>query len=120
MIKKEQEPPYYRFKDNVKVYIAQISQGGTDAPIENVFVNTLGTKPIYTRTGAGEYNIESDVFKVAKIAMNIQTTNSNSVVTLNAYADNNIILETRDIPSGNLLDGRLNNATLIIKVFDIS
>ena len=42
----------------MKTYIATITQYGTNAPeAYTVHINTLGGTPIFTRTGAGQYEI---------------------------------------------------------------
>lgn len=40
-----------------KVYVALLTQTGTDAPVATVLKNTLGGVPVWTRDGAGDYTV---------------------------------------------------------------
>lgn len=50
-----------------KVYVALLTQTGTDAPVATVLKNTLGGVPVWTRDTPGVYNITlSDAFNLNK------------------------------------------------------
>ena len=53
-----------------KVYVANITQTGTDAPVATILENTLGVTPTWSRFGPGDYRLTSTgLFVSNKVAM---------------------------------------------------
>lgn len=102
--------------EKYKVYTALVSQSGTSAPTVTVLGdNTIGSIS-WTRSTTGTYvGTLTGVFTNAKTICFINNTVSGSL-TLQRSTDNTVTLTTADL-TGTLLDGRLNNNSIEIRVY---
>lgn len=102
---------------NYKVYVALLTQTGTDAPTAIVLENTLGGTVVWTRNGTGYYKgTLSNAFPSTKSTVIISNgwQNSTDVIKAGINFPNEIVVST--YLSNTLTDGLLNNSTTSIEI----
>lgn len=105
-----------------KVYVATISQTGTNDPTSNQIINTTGATTLsWTRTGLGEYTLtaSSGVFtsKTAIFVTSSATALAGPVIAMAYRATaTTCIVKTAD-SFANFNDGLLNAATVKIEIY---
>lgn len=109
---------------NYKVYVASLTQSGTDAPVANVFVNTLGIDITWSRTGEGEYvgNVSEPIFSdsntFSSIFSNVNSTGNEKILLIGFRESPNrlqVICQNYSITQVDL-DGA---ALIEVRVYDI-
>jgi hypothetical protein len=95
---------------NPKVYVALLTQTGTDAPVATVLENTLGEVPTFAYNGNGDYtlNAVSAIFLDGKTDVSISNVldlgnpmaiyagrSSDTSISINTYTLNNLLINTR-------------------------
>ena len=114
-----------------KVYIALLTQNGTNAPVATVLKNTLGGVPVWTRNSVGDYSATlTDAFTVGKTVLGINSNfnasawdsaSSFKIATLSLTGlDNTVLLNTVTIANGvsiALEDDSLNDTLIKIEVY---
>jgi len=102
-----------------KVYIAHLSQSGTNPPVATIIRNTLDSIPIWDRSQAGSYFMTlANAFPLAKTEVlhnNVGLSPSAPAVT-SAYRenDNTVFFDMSD--GTNFIDDNFYNNASIIKV----
>jgi hypothetical protein len=101
-------------------YRANIAQTGTDAPVVNWENNNLGDTPVWSRFGEGIYRLtlagafEGNVYVTVT---NGEVTNRDWQILARRSNDDVIAISTFDLSTGNFIDGRLLDTTVIIEVY---
>jgi len=101
-----------------KVYIALLTQAGTDAPTAVVLENTLGGTPVWSYVGTGNYLITlSGVFIENKTVPYITPTNNSSQYRLYWNNVNSLELDTTTFAADAGQDEILFKTTVEIRVY---
>lgn len=107
-----------------KVYVALLSQTGTDAPVATVLKNTLGFIPTFAYSGQGQYTINSSAgFTANKTWVNTPNTvndgdpfSTGYIIQCAIASTSQIVLTCSNIVSGGA-DGVINNTPIEIRVY---
>lgn len=102
-----------------KVYVALISQTGTNDPVATVLENTLGGDIVWTRYSAGiYYGTLTGKFLASKTFIQYQAGDYRQI-EFGRNTDDNVIIRTFDsvVLSGTPTDGLLNDFPLEIRVY---
>lgn len=100
-----------------KVYVASLTQSGTNAPVATVLKNTLGGTVVWTRDGAGFYiGILSGAFPLNKVFLtgNVSSDDNSVFRWMPPYSyvsDSEIYIIVHDIT-----DTRTDNNNISIKI----
>ena len=95
-----------------KVYIALLTQSGTDAPVATVLKNTLGGTVVFTRDEAGTYLATlAGVFTLNKTAVYFTSTALLTAFSVSLGDVNVLALRTSEA------DDQMFNTTLKIEVY---
>lgn len=101
------------YPDGTKIYMALLTQSGTDTPVSTVLMNTLGGTVVWTRANAGDYVATlAGAFPVNKTWFNTPNSDEGYAaanVTLKRVSDNVMNL----ITSG---DDEMNNNSTCIQI----
>ncbi len=114
-----------------KVYVALLTQTGTDAPVATVLQNTLGGTVVWSRGGAGNYiGTLAGAFPLDKTALFINSgfdatdwdgSGNFKIVTLRSTgSENSVHLNVVTIPDGLIIelnDDLLDNTMVKIEVY---
>jgi len=103
-----------------KVYVALLTQTGTDAPVATVLENTLGSVPIWSYEGIGLYSITlSNTFTVGKTTIFVGNYwDGEAVIAIPSQYDINIIyFNVSYAISANSGDSLLNSTPVEIRVY---
>lgn len=100
-----------------KVYIALLSQSGTDAPVATVLKNTLGGVPVWSYNNVGRYEVMlTDIFVDGKTISSVCNIYSNDDFDLDSFGQtfnqDNSVIEVRTTDNGT----RANNHDFLIKI----
>lgn len=107
-------------KQPLYVYKAVITQGGFDAPTDNVLINTFPSG-VFSYVGVGQYSLELGINLDSVKVTTIQQTCYNGVAqfNVNGYSiSTNYAIDTYNI-SRVAADDLLTNYTLIIEAYAI-
>lgn len=100
-----------------KVYIALLSQSGTNAPVATVLKNTLGGVPVWSYNNVGRYEVMlTDIFVDGKTISSVCNIYSNDDFDLDSFGQtfnqDNSVIEVRTTDNGT----RANNHDFLIKI----
>lgn len=101
-----------------KLYVALLTQTGTDAPVATVLVNTLGETVVWTRNNTGDYiGTLAGVFTMGKTVAFI-TNNRSSIDVMLIFPNVNInSVAVSTVEEGSNADDLLSNTPIQIIVF---
>lgn len=101
------------YPDGTKIYMALLTQSGTDTPVATVLMNTLGGTVVWTRANAGFYNGTLNGVFTANKTWSIITPIGieGAVATIDRQSDNAILILTSS------QDGYLLGSSIQIIVF---
>lgn len=114
-IQPKSQPPYYNQAENVKTYLALLTQTGTDAPTATILQNTLSATPVWTRSGTGAY-VLTLTGEFTENKTTIITQQMGVFLYTEQTTANTIILTTRD-STFTLADECLLKTTIHIIVY---
>lgn len=101
-----------------KVYVALLTQGGTNAPTVIVLENTLGGSIVWSYSATGVYyGTLTGAFTSDKTTVLNNITNGNVHVTAIRASSDVIQIQTRDLSSTNV-NNAMNGMTLEIRVYN--
>lgn len=87
-----------------KVYVALLTQSGTDAPVATVLKNTLGGEVVWTYMGVGYYRVDEENCALLNISL------SNSAISFGAIGSTRLLYgDLYDGGDGPLIDIILKN-----------
>ncbi|OUL63090.1 hypothetical protein [Flavobacterium sp. AJR] len=117
LVDKEYVDNKFQTKAAYKLYVALLTQTGTNAPVATVLENTLGNTIVWSRSSAGVYHgTLAGTFIVGKTTMSASVTTSGSSVasgtTLNIAA-----ISTQKTDTLVSTDGQLVNSMVEIRVY---
>jgi len=100
-----------------KVYVALLTQTGTDAPVATVLKNTLGGVPVWSYNNVGRYEVMlTDIFVDGKTISSVYNIYSNDDFDLDSFGQtfnqDNSVIEVRTTDNGT----RANNHDFLIKI----
>jgi hypothetical protein len=101
-----------------KMYVALLTQFGTDAPVATVIVNTLGGTVVWTRTDIGEYDATlSGAFPVDKVIAPGTVIASDTGTALSAVRLSSNVMHFVTGNSGGTTDSVLIATPVIIEIY---
>lgn len=113
-LKNRIQPPYYAPYQVPQLYMATITQTGTNAPAAAVLVNELNENMYWLRESAGIYSANMSGYQ--DFIFTIQVQNTEADVIVSAYWDDALSnLKVRTRIGGTYVDGALTGALVIIR-----
>lgn len=99
-----------------KVYIATVTQTGTNAPVPTVLFNSLGGTPAWSYAGVGIYNLTlASAFPENKTAI-FPTPDTGTIVSASRTSANGIQYTTRTWPAGVLANDLWGTYPIVIVI----
>lgn len=111
-----------KWEKRPKVYVAILTQSGTNNPTAVVVENSLGGEPALVRTDAGTYEVRAVAGTVPKdksvlfIGSQTDDNRSSGLINFQPYSDDLLGILTRDL-AGVLSDDGLGHTAIRIEVF---
>jgi hypothetical protein len=101
-----------------KVYVALLTQTGTDAPVATILQNTLGVVPTWSYEGVGEYQLnQTGLFTLNKtIVLLGGVTGGGDTLVTDVGNVNYFYISTSD-ETDNLANDLLSKTTIEIRVY---
>lgn len=99
-----------------KIYLASVTQSGTNPPVSTIIWNTLSGTPIWSYTATGAYDLTlADEFTAGKVAAFASQMGSYFVGYARVSA-NALRFTTRTVPAGTLADNCLAGDVVLILI----
>jgi len=100
-----------------KVYVALLTQTGTDVPVATILKNTLGGVPVWSYNNVGRYEVMlTDIFVDGKTISSVYNIYSNDDFDLDSFGQtfnqDNSVIEVRTTDNGT----RANDHDFLIKI----
>ncbi len=105
-------------QDEIKKYVALLTQTGTNAPTAIVLENSLDEEPTFSYAGVGDYSIDTveDIFTAEKTFLNIPNNDSTSQNSIAWSAADAIQLKSF-VANGTETNGLLSVTPIMIIVY---